>query len=217
MVAGTPVFKETMNGRHLAYKWEFLAFFYWGLISSAALGHGGVAFQDDLCVISVDFMQAHFTVFQPDTRGNDEFCEDVPDVTNSLFVMESLHELLEEMYVDFRIIRDVNNVGQYADWSDVNAIEDLEAATVFYQEPRIETSGYYRSSYSFEERGTYIGIVTAAHPNDGNNFNAVFYFQVGGFDWGTIPIFVLLVFVFQLAYWYTNGGYDRRLEKKSRL
>jgi len=45
----------------------------------------------------------------------------------------------------------------------------------------------------------------------------VFYFQVGGFDWGTIPIFVLLVFVFQLAYWYTNGGYDRRLEKKSRL
>jgi hypothetical protein len=205
-----------LKGLYPAYKLDFLFVLCWGIISGTVFGHGGVAFQDDLCVISVDFMQAHFTVFQPDTRGNDEFCEDVPDVTNSLFVMESLHELMQEMYVDFRIIRDVNNVGQYAEWTDVKAIEDLEAVTVFYQEPRIESSGYYRASYSFEERGTYIGIVTAAHPSDGRKFNAVFYFQVGGFDWGTIPIFVLLVFIFQAAYWYTNGGYNRYLEKKLR-
>ena len=35
--------------------------------------------EDDLCVINVNFMQAHFTVFQPETRQNNEYCEDIPD------------------------------------------------------------------------------------------------------------------------------------------
>ena len=36
-----------------------------GITQSAfhAYGHGGVAFEDDLCVINVNFMQAHFTCF----------------------------------------------------------------------------------------------------------------------------------------------------------
>ena len=52
-----------------------------GITQSAfhAYGHGGVAFEDDLCVINVNFMQAHFTVFQPETRQNTEYCEDIPD------------------------------------------------------------------------------------------------------------------------------------------
>ena len=192
---------------YFVYAFTFFSF-------NTAFGHGGVAFQDDLCVINIDFMQAHFTVFQPDTRENDEFCEDVPDVTNSLFVMEYLHDLLQEMYVDFRIVEDVNNVGQYASWDDIQAIDDLEAATVYYQEPTVEASGYYRASYSFNKRGTYIGIVTAEHPGDDRSYNAVFYFQVGGADWGTIPVFVLLIFISQLGYWYASGGYERYLKKK---
>ena len=77
-----------------------------------------MAFQEDQCVITVDFMQAHFTVFQPETRESEEFCEDIPDVTQSIFVMEYLHESLREMDVDFRIIRDVTNIGRFAGWSD---------------------------------------------------------------------------------------------------
>ena len=182
--------------------------------SSHALTHGGVAFQDDQCVITVDFMQAHFTVFQPETRDSEEFCEDIPDVSGSLFVMEYLHELLQEMSVDFRIIKDINNVGRFADWNDIQEIEDLESATVYYQAPSIEDSGYYRASYAFEDRGTYIGIVTAEQPGEEDSHNAVFYFQVGGRDWGTIPIFILLLFLCQLGYWYYNGGYDRHLMGK---
>ena len=51
------------------------------LSSQHAAAHGGVAFQEDLCVINIDFLQAHFTVFQPETRESDEFCEDIPDVS----------------------------------------------------------------------------------------------------------------------------------------
>ncbi|MDD9890704.1 MAG: hypothetical protein OXU30_10230 [Gammaproteobacteria bacterium] len=182
--------------------------------SVSVTAHGGVAFEEDLCVISINFMQAHFTVFQPETRQNDEFCEDIPDVTNSVFVMEYLHELLNEMNVDFRIVRDVNNAGQFADWEDIQGIDDLAAATVYYQEPSIESGGYYRASYQFEEAGTYIGVVTAEHPTEARNYNAVFYFQVGGRDWGTIPLFIALLLTAQGGYWFTSGGYQKYKEKK---
>ena len=184
------------------------------LLSSQALGHGGVAFQEDQCVITVDFMQAHFTVFQPETRESEEFCEDIPDVTQSIFVMEYLHESLREMDVDFRIIRDVNNIGRFAGWNDVQAISDIESATVYYQNASVEDSGYYRASYEFEEGGTYIGIVTARLPSEEVRHNAVFYFQVGGPDWGTIPFFILLLLLCQGCYWYYNGGYERYRERR---
>ena len=172
-------------------------------------GHGGVAFEDDLCVIKVNFMQAHFTVFQPETRQNTEYCEDIPDVTRSVFVMEYLHDLLKEMAIDFRIVRDINNAGRFASWKDIEAIDDLEAATVFYQQPSIEEGGFYRTSYEFQDKGTYIGVVTAVHPDEERNYNAVFYFQVGGRDWGTIPLFILIGLLLQLSYWLSQGNLQR--------
>ncbi len=187
------------------------------LMSSQAHSHGGVAFEDDLCVINIDFMQAHFTVFQPDTRETEEFCEDIPDVTRSVFVMEYLHDLLTDMSIDFRIVRDVNNLGRFADWDDIQAIEDLEAVTVFYEQPRIEESGFYSTSYDFTEKGTYIGVVTAELPEEDRYYNAVFYFRVGGRDWGTIPLFIALAFILQLGYWVSTGGYQRWQENQTRI
>lgn len=187
------------------------------LLPSEAYPHGGVAFEDDLCVININFMQAHFTVFQPDTRETEEFCEDIPDATRSVFVMEYLHNLLTEMTIDFRIIRDVNNLGRFADWDDVQAMGDLAEITVFYEQPRIEESGFYSASYEFTEKGTYIGVVTAELPDEDRYYNAVFYFRVGGRDWGTIPLFIALALVLQLGYWISTGGYQRWLERQTRI
>ncbi len=179
-----------------------------------ASAHGGVAFQEDLCVININFLQAHFTVFQPETRGSDEFCEDIPDVSRSVFVMEYLHNLMPEMLIDFRIIRDINEVGQYAAMEDVLAIEDLEAATVYYEPQRIEPRGFYTASYEFDSKGTYIGVVTAEHPTEDRYYTAVFYFQVGGPDYGSLPLFLALLLVLQTAYWLSNGGWAKH---KARL
>lgn len=179
-----------------------------------SFAHGGVAFQDDLCVININFLTAHFTVFQPETRETDEYCEDIPDVTRSVFVMEYLHDLLEEMEIDFRIVRDVNKVGQYATWDDVQDIVDLEAATVYYEPPRMEQGGFYTASYTFEEAGTYIGIVNATQLAENRDYNAVFYFQVGGADWGTLPLFAGLLVLLQFGYWFSNGGWERRKERR---
>ena len=181
---------------------------------NSALAHGGVAFEDDVCLISINFLQAHFTVFQPEQSEADEFCEDIPEVSRSVFVMEYLHDLLPEMLIDLRIIKDLDKLGRYAAWSDIEAIDDLDAVTVFYDEPRIADGGYYSTDYSFEEKGSYIGIVTARHPVDGRDYNAVFYFQVGGADWGTLPLFALMLLGVHGLYWLSSGGPERRRQRK---
>lgn len=192
---------------------QILILFVSFLSSQNAAAHGGVAFEDDLCVINIDFLQAHFTVFQPETRESDEFCEDIPDVARSVFVMEYLHSLLPEMAIDFRIVRDINEVGRYATLDDVLAIDDLEAATVYYEPPRIEPGGFYTASYEFDAEGTYIGVVTADHPTEDRYYTAVFYFQVGGPDYGTLPLFLALLLVLQTGYWLSNGGWERRKQR----
>ena len=184
--------------------------------SSKVLAHGGVAFEGDSCLISVNFLQAHFTVFQPETRKTREYCEDIPDVTRSVFVMEYLHDLLNEMSVDFRIIRDEGGLGRFADWEDIEKIESIEEVTVFFEPERIEEGGFFSRTYTFEESGTYIGIVTASHPTEPRDYNAVFFFRVGGRDWGTLPLFALVIGLLQLGYWISNGGVERRFGDRFR-
>src|SRR5690606_17695849 len=92
---------------------------------------------------------------------------------------------------------------------DVQTIADLDAVTAFYQAPQIRPAGELTVDYAFEDKGTYIGIVTAEHPDDGRVYNAVFYFQVGGPDLGTLPWFLALLLVLQGIYWVSNGGYAR--------
>ena len=184
--------------------------------SPTVFGHGGVAFEGDSCLISVNFLQAHFTVFQPETRKTREYCEDIPDVTRSVFVMEYLHDLLSEMNVDFRIIRDEGGLGRFADWEDIERIENIEAVTVFFEPERIEEGGFFSASHTFEERGTYIGIVTASHPTEPRDYNAVFFFRVGGRDWGTLPLFALVIGLLQVGYWISNGGFERRFGDRFR-
>lgn len=184
------------------------------VLPGVSFGHGGVAFDGDNCVININFLTAHFTVFQPEGRGTEEYCEDIPDVARSVFVMEYLHDLLEEMEIDFRIVKDINDVGQYATWDDILDIVDLEAATVYYEAPRIEQGGFYTASYEFEEKGTFIGVVTAQHPTEDRNYNAVFYFQVGGADWGTLPLFAGLLILLQLGYWVSSGGWQNYQQRR---
>lgn len=173
-----------------------------------AWAHGSVALEDDRCVIDINFLPAHFTIFQPEIRGAAEYCEDVPGVARSVFVMEYQHDLLQEMQIDFRVIRDETGIGRFADWNDILAMGDLAPVTEFYQQPSIEPSGFYRASHEFTEEGTYIGIVTARHPTEARDYQAVFYFRVGR-DWGSFPIFIALIVLAQLGYWAANRNWRK--------
>ncbi|MDX1491088.1 MAG: hypothetical protein R3332_07365 [Pseudohongiellaceae bacterium] len=184
------------------------------LFTPKVYAHGGVAFEEDRCVINIDFLRAHFTIYQPTKSRSEEFCEDIPGVTDTIFVMEYLHSFLSEMPVDFRIIRDEQDFGIYARWEDVQSIDDIDSVTAFYQSPQIRPSGELTVNYSFEEKGRYIGIVTAQHPSEDTLYKAVFYFQVGGPDYGSIPLFLSLALILQVTYWFGSGGFSRWRERR---
>ena len=74
--------------------------------ATLAYGHGSVTMNDDLCAIEIGFYSAHFAIYQPQTRQHTEYCEDIPDATESVFVIDYLHDVMREVPVDFRIIRD---------------------------------------------------------------------------------------------------------------
>jgi hypothetical protein len=176
--------------------------------SPGALAHGGVVMEEDICVIRMGFLTAHFTIYQPETQRNEEFCEDIPDATQTLFVLDYLHSSLKEMPLEFRIIRDVTDLGAYARWEDVARLENLEDATVFHAPPRIQGDAIYSVEHRFDAPGWYIGIVTTTHPATGRTYQTVFPFQVGG-GLGYLPLFLVLGLAAQLVYLMSNGTLAR--------
>ena len=177
---------------------------------ASSFAHGGVVEEDDVCVIKVNYLRAHFKIYQPRISGHDQFCEDLPEASESVFVMEYLHGALQTMPIDFRIIRDVTGKGRFARMDDVERIADLDAATVFYAPPVLEPD-VYTVSYTFEQEGDFIGIVSARHPETGAVHAAVFPFEVGFTGWGYWPLFAGLLIAIQIQYLVMSGRLKRRL------
>jgi len=161
-------------------------------ITSLVAG-GGLVLEGDVCIIKIDFYSAHFTAYQPDTSGNTQFCSKLPDTGETIFVLDYLHQSLKEVPVSFRIIRDVTGLGRFVKLKHVEAIENIEQQTVFFQAPVIRANASFKIEYDFIEEGAYIGIVTAGHPSKDTIYTAVFPFEVGGpgFTY-LVPLILLL-------------------------
>lgn len=179
------------------------------LLPKGAWAHGGVVASEDNCVIEIGVYSAHFTIYQPESRGAEEFCEEIPEVERSIFVMEYLHDSMREVPVDFRIIPDVLERTIYASTADLVEIPDLEAVSVFYEPPGTRPGGSFMVQHDFLEPGWYTGIVTARHPTLDKTYTAVFGFHVGPRDWGFWPWVVLGLAAVQLQYWIGSGGLAR--------
>jgi hypothetical protein len=153
-----------------------IAFAHQGQAAGAVVGEPGS------CIIEIGIYTAHFTIYQPDSQGNSEFCEDLPSAGKTLFVMDYLHGSLGEVPLEFRIIRDIDNWGIFARWENVAGIEDIDARTVYYQAPTLSVN-QLQVEVPFAEPGAYIGIVSAPHPELDKTYHAVFPFQVDRVDW----------------------------------
>ena len=177
-------------------------------IQQRAEAHGGVVEEDDLCVIKVNYLRAHFKIYQPQASGHKQFCEDLPVASESVFVMEYQHDSLSEMAVDFRIIRDVTGKGRFARIEDVNEIADIESATVYYRSPVVEPN-VYTVNHTFAEEGDFIGIVSAQHPQTGKIYAAVFPFEVGFTGFGYWPYIIGLLAMIQFQFLFMSGRMKR--------
>jgi len=187
---------------------RFITLFLLVLVPGLVLSHGGVVEEEDLCVIKVNYLRGHFKIYQPLIDGHREYCEDLPNATETVFVMEYLHESLGAAAVEFRIIRDVTGKGRFARWEDVAEIDDLDSATVFYREPTIDPD-LLTVVHEFKEEGDFIGIVTANVDGDEKFYRAVFPFEVGFTGLGYWPFFIAFLIVIQVQYLIMSGKFKR--------
>lgn len=161
--------------------------------AATARAGGGLVLEGDVCIIWIDFYSAHFTAYQPNTSGNTQFCQELPDTGETIFVLDYLHQSLKEVPVELRIIRDVTGLGRYVKLEQVEEIEDIGKQTVFHQPPVIRPDASFKIEHDFKEEGAYIGIVSAGHPSNDKIYTAVFPFEVGGSDHGYLFWLILLL------------------------
>ncbi len=171
------------------------------LTSSRLPAAGAVVGEAGSCMIEIGIYTAHFTIYQSDSRGNKEFCEDLPDTGNTLFVLDYLHGSLKDVPVDFRIIRDDEGLGMFARWENIAAMDDIDAHTVFYQPPAVRASNRLTAGHNFLEAGRYIGVVSAPHPSKDLHYYAVFPFQVGRIDYSLWLLLIASVSVAGAYVW----------------
>lgn len=172
-------------------------------LAGPALAHGGVVGEDDLCIINIGYLKAHFKIYVPQETAHEDYCEDIPVRGESVFVMEYEHDSLNESMIDFRIIRNVTGKGTFARLDDVLAIGDLDAVTVRYEPPAI-VPAVYMLLHEFESDGDYIGIVSASNDHLDVRHTAVFPFEVGYTGIGIWPWILAAVVVLQMQFWYLS-------------
>lgn len=170
-----------------------------------AFGHGGVSVEDDVCIIKIDRYKAHFTGYLPKERATQEFCEDIPVATESIFVIDFISDELRNMELDFRVIRDVNNIGVTATYADLGGPDAVEKATIYYHEPRQFNKGVMNVRYNFTQDGGYIGIVNAHHVDTGLKYTSVFPFSVGTVQYGRYVVYFTLLFLACGVFIYAAG------------
>lgn len=148
-------------------------------------------------------MDAHFTIYQPALSGHREYCEAIPQPGETVFVLEYANSGPYLLPMDFRIIRDAEQLGPSASWEDIQRIEDLEALTVFYSPPQVHPFELFSTQFEFTQSGDYVGIISAREPRTGNQANAVFAFEVGpkAEDRTTLALLLLVVSFLALGAW----------------
>ncbi len=174
----------------------------------AARAHGGVMLEDDLCIIKVGYLDAHFKIYLPEQYGHREFCEDLPASGDTVFVMEYLHSGFSDAPIDFRIVRNVTGLGEFTRWADVAAVDDLEAITVYHQ-PAALAPDVFTTVVNLDAPGEYVGIVTVRHPDADKTYQAVFPFAVGFTGLGIWPWLALFVAYLLGNIWFLLRGRPR--------
>ncbi|MDH3441417.1 MAG: hypothetical protein OEM63_11740 [Gammaproteobacteria bacterium] len=188
------------------------------LTPGIATAHGSVTPEDDICIIRIGYYKAHFKIYLPAIRGHKEYCEDIPDTGETVFVMEYEHSGLGDVPIDFRIIRNVTGQGVFTALEDVQAIDDLDAVTVIHHDAAIQQD-VFTVMYEFDEQGEFVGIVKVRNPETSKLYTAVFPFEVGFAGIGWWPWFALVGVILQINYLWMSGWFGRwrRSRQKRRL
>lgn len=149
---------------------------------------GGVMLAKDTCILEIGFYRAHFTAYQPRTRGDEEFCRDLPDTGETVIVLDYLHDNLKDVPVEVRVLRNATGLGRFVRLEDLQEPALPAAATVAHHAPSVEADASLQIDLQFDQPGEFVAIITAGHPTKDKTYTAVFPFRVAmaGFPWGWV-------------------------------
>lgn len=185
-------------------------------VPQLALAHGSVTPDADLCIIQIGYFKAHFKVYLPESHQHEDFCEDLPGIGNSIFVMEYEHDGLAKTPIDFRIIKNITGQGRFTNLAHVEEIGDLEKITVLHH-PAVIQPDVFTISHDFEEPGEFVGIVSVVRPDGDGHYTAVFPFEAGYTGLGYWPWVIAGLLLLQINYLWMSGHLSRFRQGETKL
>ncbi len=115
---------------------------------TAAVAHGNVSIEEDICVRRIGGNMVHFSAYQPQIEPKAQYCTEIPDVGDTFLVVDLVDPSLRTLPVGVKIIQGVNEN------------EQDEAKTVAYWKPVSHPDGVVRGEATLE-KGLYKLIITA--------------------------------------------------------
>lgn len=172
---------------------------------TSALAHGGVALEQDECVLRIGPGKMHFIGYQR-TGEQAEFCEDIANTGPTVIGLTAVSPDLRDMAIGIRIVKDVGEEKEKA---------NLEEATVAYVAPKVYRNGAMTFEHDFKQAGRYVGIVTA-RDKSGNEWVSRFPFSVGLYTfWGMIEYILYgvgFVSLVGLLWWALRAGARKKTQ-----
>lgn len=156
---------------------------------TSAFAHGGVALEQDECVLRIGPSKMHFIGYQR-TGEQAEFCEDIANTGPTVIGLTAVSPNLRDMAIGIRVVKDVGEEKEKA---------NLDEVTVAYVAPKVYRNGAMTFEHDFKQAGRYVGIVTA-RDNLGNEWVSRFPFSVGLYTfWGMLEYILYGVGFFSLV------------------
>ena len=173
------------------------------MLAQQTMGHGSMTPEGDICILQIGYLKAHFKTYLPRSYGHEQFCEDLPEAAEAVFVMEYEHDSLADMLIEFRIIHELSGKKEFTREKDIEKIDDLESATVAYHPPHREPD-VFSITHRFEEPGWYVGIITARSLELDETYVAVFPFEVGFTGYRYWPLVAIALGLLGSALYYDS-------------
>jgi hypothetical protein len=143
------------------------------IVSNSVLAHGGVSVEQDKCVLTIGPYRMHFTGYQPESSGGQEFCEDIPVVGSAIIVLDYVDEALRSRMTSFKII-------EKNSWSEAQSIDGDEQAKAIIDVPaQLYKRGSMKFDYKFTQPGYFVGFVTSQGESSEDKLISRFPFAVG--------------------------------------
>ncbi|WGJ15484.1 hypothetical protein QEV83_04195 [Methylocapsa sp. D3K7] len=138
--------------------------------------------QDNRCVLRIGPDIMFFTGYQPQ-NSREEFCDDVPNMGQTVVALDMQETELRNMLTEIRLIKDdgshtqMNGLPFLSDAELANKAA-LDAVSIAYLPAKKYPTGTLTFEHTFPENGKFIGIVTVENDH-GQKFVSQFPFSVG--------------------------------------